>query len=299
MPTPRPASSVTVSTVEKPAVKIRLASSASLCSAPGASRPQRLALGADPGQVEAAAVVAELDADLVAFVRERRRRSCRSDPCLPPCEARELDAVRDAVAQQVLERAGHAVENAAVDLDRAADDVEADLLAGFLGGQADDAVEAVRQALELDHARAQQVVLQVARQARLRDQLVLGLLDRALQRALHGGDVVDRLGHHPRQLLEAREAVELERIERLRRRLRGLEARGHLHFALQLDVAQLAAQALEVLGQVGERSLDLADARFDARARDADLAGLVDEAVEQRRADANRRLRRQRRARPA
>ena len=252
-----------------------------------------LGLGADPVEIEAGAVVAELDADFVAFVR--KRDDDRSGRILARGRARRrcLDAVRDAVAQQVLEGARHPVEDAAIDLDRAADDVEADLLAAFLGGEADDPVEAVGQALELDHARAQQVVLQVARETRLGDQLVFGRLQRALQRALDGGDVVDRLRHHPRQLLEAREAVELERVERLRRRLRGLEARGHLHLALQLDVAQLAAQPLEVLGEVGERSLDLADARLDARAGDADLAGLVDEAVEQRRAHAHGRLRRE------
>jgi hypothetical protein len=87
-----------------------------------------------------------------------------------------------------------------------------------------------------------------------------------------------------------REAVELERIERLRRGLRGLEARAHLHLALQLDVAQLAAQALEVVGEVRERPLHLADAGLDARARDAHLARLVDEPVEQRRTHAHRRL---------
>ena len=71
---------------------------------------------------------------------------------------------------------GHAVEHAAVDFDRAADDVEPDLLAGFLGGLAHDPVQAVGDALELDHAGAQQVVLQVARQARLGDQFVFGRL---------------------------------------------------------------------------------------------------------------------------
>jgi hypothetical protein len=126
---------------------------------------------------------------------------------------RQLDAVRDAVAQQVLEGADHAFEHAAVDFDRAADDVQPHLLAGVLGRLAHHAVQAVGQALELDHARAQQVVLQLARQPCLRRQLVFGRLQRALQAALHGGHVVDRLGHHARQFLEAREAVHLQRVE--------------------------------------------------------------------------------------
>jgi hypothetical protein len=60
-----------------------------------------------------------------------------------------------------------------------------------------------------------------------------------------------------------------------------------LRFGLQLDVAQLAAQALEVVGQVVERALHLVHVGLDAGARDAHLAGLVDQAVEQRRAHAH------------
>ena len=121
------------------------------------------------------------------------------------------------------------------------------LLAGFLGGQAHHAVQAIGDALELHHARAQQVALQLARLARLRDQVVFGRFHRALQVALHGGHVVDRLGHHARQFLHAREAVELERVEACRRVL-GLRSRRDCicDLGLQLDVAQLAAQAVQV-----------------------------------------------------
>ena len=45
-------------------------------------------------------------------------------------------------------------------IDGAADDVQPDLLAGLLGRLAHDAVQPVGLAFELDHARAQQVVLQ-------------------------------------------------------------------------------------------------------------------------------------------
>ena len=199
-----------------------------------------------------------------------------------------LDAVRHAVAQQVLEGAAHALEHAAVDFDRAADEVQSHLLLQLLGGLAHDAVQAVGQALELDHARAQQVVLQVARQARLRGQVVFGGLQRALQAALHGGHVVDRLGHHARQFLEAREAVHLERVEGVAVGLGRFHARADLGLGLQFDLAQLVAQAFEVFGQVGQRTLQLADFGLDARARDAHFAGVVDQAVEQGRAHAHR-----------
>ena len=55
--------------------------------------------------------------------------------------------------------------------------------------------------------------LQLAGLPRLGGQVVFGRLHRALQVALHRGHVVDRLGHHAREFLHAREAVELQRIE--------------------------------------------------------------------------------------
>ena len=257
MPTPRPASSVTVSAVEKPGVKIRLASSASLVSAPAVDQAHRDApLARMRARSRPAPSSRNSTADLVAFVRAARRRSCRS-ASLPAASRTlgQLDAVRHAVAQQVLEGAGHAVEHAAVDFDRAADDVQPHLLAGFLGGLAHDAVEAVRHALELDHARAQQVVLQVARQARLGDQLVFGRLQRALQGALHGGHVVDRLGHHARQFLEAREAVELERVEACDAALAASRRELICASACSSMSRSWPRRRSRLLGQVAERAL--------------------------------------------
>ena len=71
MPTPRPASSVTSSVVVKPGVKIRLASSASVGVASGAIRPLLAAARLDALQVEAGAVVADLDPHFVALLRQR------------------------------------------------------------------------------------------------------------------------------------------------------------------------------------------------------------------------------------
>ena len=179
---------------------------------------------ANARQVQPAAVVAELDADFVARLRDldgdgAHRALARTEPHLGA-----LDAVHDAVAQQVLKRADHALKHAAVDFDGAAHEVQAHLLAGVLGRLAHHAVKAIGKALEVDHARAQQVILQLAREARLRGELIFCRLQRALQSALHGGDVVDRLGHHAREFLQPREAVHLERIEGLRRGLGSLDA---------------------------------------------------------------------------
>ena len=72
MPMPRPDSSVTCVAVEKPGMKIRLASSASSCSCLGVDQPLLQRLVADARQVEAGAVVAELHRDVVAFLVQRR-----------------------------------------------------------------------------------------------------------------------------------------------------------------------------------------------------------------------------------
>jgi len=291
MPIPRPASSVTRPAVLKPGVKMTVGQFGVAVLLAFFHQTHRGALLADALQVQAAAVVAEFDTDFVTFLRERHDDGADGVLAHVGAHLRCLDAVRDAVAQQVLEGTGHAVEDAAVDFDRAADDVQPHLLAGFLGRLPNHTVEAIGQALELHHARAQQVVLQVAGEPRLGGQFVFGALQRALQGALHGGHVVHRLGHHARDFLEARETVELERIEGLAFGLGGLHARGHLRLGLQLDVTHLLAQALEVVAQVAERALDQADIGLDARAGDGHLAGLVDETVEQGRTHAHRRLR--------
>jgi hypothetical protein len=143
---------------------------------------------------------------------------------LPAATRRSGDfhAVRHAVAQQVFKRARHALQHTAVDFDRAAGDVQPHRLAGFLGRLAHHAIQPLGQAVELDHARAQQVVLQFTRQPRLGGQFVFGGLQGTLQAALQGGHVVHRLGHEAREFLEAREAVHLQRVEGLRGGLGGL-----------------------------------------------------------------------------
>jgi hypothetical protein len=126
----------------------------------------------------------------------------------------------------------------------------------FLARLADDTIEAIGNAAERHHAHRHQFLLHLAVQTRLRDDGRVGVVEVLQQVLLDGGHVVDRFGHHPRQFLEAGEAVELERIE-IGVVLSGLRrTRLHLQFGLDLDVAQLPTQTDDVLGQVEQRALD-------------------------------------------
>ena len=123
--------------------------------------------------------------------------------------------------------------------------------------------------------------------ARLRGQIVFARLDRALQAALNGRDVVDRFGHHAGQFLHARETVEFERVEVLLGILRQSQPRLHLRFGLQLNVAQLSAQTLEVPRQFAERVAQLTHLGFQPGPRTHEFAGLCRQAIQQLAANPN------------
>ena len=119
-------------------------------------------VGADAREVEASAVVAELDHHVVAFVGhlEGDLAEFGLAGCAP--DFRRLDAVGDRVTDQVAERAGHHFEDAAVDFDLPADDVEVGAAAEFLGGLADQAVQPLGKAVERHHAHVHQRLLELA-----------------------------------------------------------------------------------------------------------------------------------------
>ena len=123
--------------------------------------------------------------------------------------------------------------------------------------------------------------MEFARLTRLRRQIGLGAVQRALQVALHRGHVVDRFGHHAGQFLNPGKAVKLQRIEAALGLTRMRQPRLHLQLGLQFNVAQLVAQALQIARQVFQRPAHLSHAGLDARASHHDLTGLVDHAVEQ------------------
>ena len=243
---------------------------------------------ADARQVQAAAIITKLHRDVVTGLLHPDTDQADTVLATRGAFGLRLDTMHHAVAHQVLEGRRHALQDAAVDFDRPADDVQPHLLAGLLAGLAHHAVQALGNAVELHHARAQQLALQLTRLARLRGQVVLAALDRPLQAALHRGHVVDRLRHHAGELLHAGEAVEFQWIEVLLRILGQRQARLHLRLGLQLDIAQLRAQAIQVARQLAQQTAQLADLGLQPRTRSRHLAGLQHQAVQQLRAHAHR-----------
>ena len=82
------------------------------------------------------------------------------------------------------------------------------------------------------------------------------------RRLLDRHHVVQALGHQPGELLQARIAVELERVELALLLVHHRQARLHLAVGLDFDLAQLVAQARDALREVGERLLDRRAARL-------------------------------------
>src|SRR5215471_4814378 len=113
----------------------------------------------------------------------------------------------------MLERAHELLEHRAVQLDLRTLNLEVGALVELLRGLPHDAVEPLRQASERHGADREQLLLDIARQAGLREQGRVCVVDVAQQRLLYRRDVVDAFGKAARQLLESCEAIELERVE--------------------------------------------------------------------------------------
>ena len=173
-------------------------------------RPRALA---HAREVDAAAVVGELDHDFVADLAHRQRDLAGLGLAGRAPRVARLDAVVERVAQQVLERTDELFQHRAVELDLRAVDLEVGALVELLRGRAQDPVQALGQAAERHRADREQPLLHFARQPRLREQRGVGVVEVLEQRLLHGRHVVDAFGQRARELLEARVAVELERVE--------------------------------------------------------------------------------------
>ena len=156
IPTPRPEIEVTSLAVDRPASKI----SAS-CSR--GRKLRRVGLLDDPGAdrlfdqllaVDAAAVVLDVDQDLVARLARRDRQD--ADLALAGLQPLGglFDAVIDRVADDVGQRIADHLDHLAIELDVAALDIDQDLLAELGRQVADHARQADEQILDPLHARA-------------------------------------------------------------------------------------------------------------------------------------------------
>ena len=108
---------------------------------------------------------------------------------------------------------------------------------------------------------------------------------------MHGRHVIHAFRHEPRHFLEAGEAIEFERVEFTHGFFGELLARLHLRLRLDFDLAQLRAQPRDVVGEFLHGRLERAHFALDPAARDGHFARLVDQPVDDVRADPQQRLR--------
>ena len=148
------------------------------------------------------------------------------------------------IAHQVFEWRGDFVEYGAIHFGLAAIQVELRFASGFFGGLPHHAVQTFGQRVERHHADVHEFLLQITRHARLQQQCAVGFVEAGKQVVLSRGDVVDTFRHQAGELLQTRETVEFERIEVTFLDLR--QARMHLRFSLDFELAQLRAQSVDV-----------------------------------------------------
>ena len=243
MPMPRPETCVTFDAVENPGSKMHSMSCASLGCASGAIRPCATAFARTPSRLRPAPSSASSIAISFATCRTVSVISPVSDlPAFARCAA-GFDAVVERIAQQMLERSDELLQHRAVELGLRAADFEIGALAELARRSAQDPVQALGQAAERHRADREQLLLHVARKPSLRAQRGIRDVEVLEKRLLDRRHVVDAFAERARELLEARVAVEFERIESFLALAHLHEARLDLRLGLDLDLAHLRAQA--------------------------------------------------------
>ena len=241
MPTPRPASSVSLRAVEKPGSKISSASSASDSASPSRQQAAGFALArmrarSRPAPSSANRICTSLPCWLtctssspVSSLPAAARRARGSMPCTMALRSRCSNgaAIRSSTLRSISTAPPRMSRLTRLSISfavwRATRNRRSDRLAN--GTMRTRIRSCCSSRVRRDcAARSSTAAPRVRAQA-----------------LLEGGDVVHALGHHAGQFLQAREAVEFERVEFA---LAGdRQARGDLRLGLHLDFAQLAAQA--------------------------------------------------------
>ena len=207
----------------------------------------RLGLLAHRSQIDAGAVVGKVDDDFIPFLARRQTQLAIFRLADTGALVGHFNPVRNRIAYQVFKRCGDLVEHGAVHFGLPAIDFQLRLAPGFLGGLSHHAVKTLGQGIQRHHADMHEFLLQVSRHARLQQQCVVGFGEAGKEVVLRGGNVVDAFRHQAGEFLQAREAIEFERIEMALIDLR--QTRVHLRFGLDFELAQLRTQPIDVGGQ--------------------------------------------------
>ena len=154
-------------------------------------------------------------------------------------------------------------------------DDEFSALAGVGGGLANDARQPLHMALEGHHARAHQAILQFGDGPRLLLQQVLRFLNQAFQQLLNAGHVAGGLRESPRELLDGRVPVQLQRIKFGAMPGFLLVTVKDLLFGFDFQLALLFLEARDGARQLAEVEFDRTHLLFEAGAGNAHLAGHV------------------------
>ena len=239
-------------------------------------------LGAYGIDVQPGAVIGKADHDFRAFmaggdVDLSHRRFTGALACVLA-----LHAVVDSVAYHVFERAYHAIKHGSIDFHLVATEFQFHALVQFARRLAHDVAQARGLGGKADHARAHQTFLQIGVDARLLLQDGFRLADKIVHARLYGIEIVQTFGQAARQLLQAREPVEFQRIE--------LGAGGrqaffrtikNLRFGMDFELADLIAETRDVAVEFRHVLAETKDLLLHARARDTHFAGIVHQVIKQ------------------
>ena len=151
--------------------------------------------------IEAAAIVPQLHQQLRTFAPQVHVDATQLRLPGSRSRLRILDAMHDGIAQQVLQRRGHALQHVAVQLALGAAEHHFRKLAVLRGGLAHHALQSRQLARERHHQRTHQALLHLGIHAALLHQQGFRLAGEALDGALQVGKIADGLGQRTRQFL--------------------------------------------------------------------------------------------------
>ena len=200
---------------------------------------------------------------------------------LPPLLGR-FDAMGDGIAQHMLQGRNHMLQHRTLHLGFRAGEGQFRLPAQFLGGLTDHPPQPGHHALKGHHPGLHQSLLDFFLDLGLLIQQEADFLGMILHGVLQVGQIVDALHQGTGQLLQFREAVQFQRIERLGQFRRSLLiAEQDLGLGFDLQPAQLLAQPSDGLVQLTEIEAQVTDPLIDPGPENTAFTSLIDQVVQQ------------------